>query len=305
MYEAWGGPQKLVLTINGPVRSLARPACGWLGGMAGKHYKFLNTNKPYNMTHQLIDGLHIAIITTTSPRFGGSMLASEVLAVAMQRGIRAILATFDHGHRYAQIGRALYRLKMPWGKDTDISKHYTSYDISQLFDEARATHKLVIIDVPAGFNLSHPMFEVLSESGISDASAIAALVPVMADDDGTTGAAMAMRTLAIAGINFDRGLICERGFNRESARTNLCRLPNYPLWRTGCLSGRAVELIEQEVERVVNPSLYDLPRLLDIQTNDSLSVLDREALQQAIAHFDAAAKVISQTILDPICKRIQ
>jgi len=253
------------------------------------------------MQYQLVDGLHIAIITSIS-RFGGSMLASEVLAVSKRSGIPAILATFDHGHRYPNIGRPLRRIKMPWGRDSDISQHHTSYDLSQIFDEALATHKLVIIDVPAGFNLNHPMIEVIMNSNISDAYTVAALVPAIAGDDDTCGASIAMRTLASTGIHFDRGLIRLRRITKASERTALSRLPTYPLWRPESLSGRAVELINQEVERVGNPSLSDLPRLIEIQASENLSVLDREPIQQAIAHFDAAEKAICQAVIAPIAK---
>jgi len=140
------------------------------------------------MNYHLFPGLHIAIATNISGGYGGSMFSQECYTILKKAGIPAILATFDLRRSYPNIGGDLRRLKMPGVKRLPQDVPYHFDDLSQVFDEARANHKFVIIDVPAGFCANHPMFGVLRNSNILDADKIAALIPIMAEDYGTCGA---------------------------------------------------------------------------------------------------------------------
>lgn len=227
------------------------------------------------------------------------MFSLESYSICKKAGIPAILATFDLRRAYPTIGGDLRRLKMP-GVPLLKDQPYHSEDLSQVFDEARANHKFVIIDVHAGFSANHPMLGVLMNSGILDATSIAALVPIMAEDYGTCGAEMAMRTFTNSGIRFARGLFRRWALHVASSSANISRLPNYPVWRANCLSGRAIDLVIQEAQRVGNPSLNHLTRLVELQANSNSQGMDQGPLEEAITHLEGARKAIFKTILAPI-----
>ncbi len=65
-----------------------------------------------------------------------------------------------------------------------------------------------------------------------------------------------------------------------------------------------MELINQELVRVGNPSHFDLPRLLRIQAQECVPASDRGPLQEAIDYFDGAQNAILRSILAPISKVI-
>ena len=254
------------------------------------------------MNYHLFPGLHVAIVTNISGGYGGSMFALESYAICRKSGIPAILASFDLRRAYPNIGGDLRRLKAPGIRHLPQEHPYNFDDLSQVFDEARANHKFVIIDVPAGFCANHPMFGVLMNSGIHDVTSISSLVPIMAEDYGTCGAEMAMRTFTNSGIRFNRGLFRRWALHASSSPANLSRLPNYPVWRANCLSRRAIDLVMQETQRVGNPALNHLPRLIELQANNSLPSTDHSPLQEAITHLEGARKAIFKTILAPISR---
>ena len=105
------------------------------------------------------------------------MFSLESYAICKKAGIPAILATFDLRRSYPIIGGDLRRLKIPGVKRLPQDEPYHLEDLSQVFDEARANHKFVIIDVPAGFCANHPMFGVLRNANVLYANTISALIP--------------------------------------------------------------------------------------------------------------------------------
>jgi len=232
------------------------------------------------------------------------MFALESYAICRKAGIPAIIASFDHRRAYPLIGGDLRRLKNPGVKCLHQDEHCHFEDLSQVFDEARANHKFVIIDVPAGFSANHPMFGVLMNSGIHDVTSIAALVPIMAGDYGTCGAEMAMRTFTNSGIHFSRGLFRHWALHGAPSSANISRLPNYPVWRAKCLSRRAIDLVTQETQRVGNPALNHLPRLIELQANSNSQRMDQGPLEEAITHLEGARKAIFKTILAPISRPV-
>jgi hypothetical protein len=256
------------------------------------------------MNYHLFPGLHIAIVTNISGGYGGSMFSLESYAICKKAGIPVILATFDLRRSYPNIGKDLRRLKMPGVKFLSHDHPYNLDDLSQLFDEARANHKFVIIDVPAGFCANHPMFGVLRNSNIFDANTISALIPIMAEDYGTCGAEMAMRTFTNSGIHFNRGLFRRWALHASSSTANISRLPNYPVWRSNCLSRRAIDLVTQEAQRVGNPALNHLPRLIELQATRILQSTGQGPMEEAITHLEGARKAIFKTILAPISRPV-
>ncbi len=256
------------------------------------------------MNYHLFPGLHIAIVTNISGGYGGSMFALESYAISRKYGIPAILASFDLRRAYPIIGGDIRRLRIPGAKRLPQDAPYHFEDLSQVFDEARANHKFVIIDVPAGFCANHPMFGVLMNSGIHDVTSISSLVPIMAEDYGTCGAEMAMRTFTNSGIRFNRGLFRRWALHASSSPANISRLPNYPVWRANCLSRRAIDLVTQEAQRVGNPSLNYLPRLIELQANSNSHRMDQGPLEEAITHLEGARKAIFKTILAPISRPV-
>lgn len=219
-------------------------------------------------------------------------------------GLPAILTTFDHSQEYSNLGSDLRRLSMPGIRESTPSHLQKMDDLSHLIDEASANRKYLIIDVPAAFTLGHPMFNVLRNSRILDASSTAALVPIMTGDSGTSGAVSSLRTLTSFGFCFDRGIFRRWRFHGDPSPTEMSRLPNYPVWRAECLSQLALEFIQQEFSRVGNPTLNHLPRLREIQVRERLPACGREARQEAIAQLETALKTICHAILSPIATRI-
>ena len=256
------------------------------------------------MNYHLFPGLHIAIVTNISGGYGGSMFALESYAICRKAGIPAILASFDLQRAYPNIGGDLRRLKVPGIKHLPQEHLYNLDDLSQVFDEARANHKFVIIDVPAGFCANHPMFGVLRNANVFYANTISALIPIMAEDYGTCGAEMAMRTFTNSGIRFNRGLFRRWALHASSSPANITRLPNYPVWRAGCLSRRAIDLVMQEAQRVGNPAFNHLPRLIELHANRTLQSSDQGPLEEAITHLEGARKAIFKTILAPISRPV-
>jgi hypothetical protein len=232
------------------------------------------------------------------------MFSLESYTICKKKGIPAILATFDHRRSYPNIGGDLRRLKVPGIKHLPQEHPYNFEDLSQVFDEARANHKFVIIDVTTGFGPNHPMFYVLRNSNIFEATSIAALVPIVAEDYGTCGAEMALRAFTNFGMHCDRGLIRRFSHPGEPTSTNLSRLPAYPVWRTKYMSRATMELINQEIERVCNPTLNHLPRLHELKHSQLLTKSKSEPIAEAIEHFDLAKKTIYQAILAPITNMI-
>lgn len=257
------------------------------------------------MQLQLVPGLHIAIIANASPGYGGSQFSLETYMVCKKVGIPAILATFDYSREYPTIGSELRRLSMPGMRQSPHTHPQKTDDLSQVIDEVIANRKFLIIDVPAAFTLRHPMFGALRNSGILDASSTTALVPIMAGDSGTIGAASTMRALGSFGFRFDRGIHRQWRFRGDLSPTDMFRLPNYPVWHVGFLSQLALEFIYQEISRVGNPTLNHLPRLREIQARERLPVSGRESLQEAIAHLELAQKAICHAILAPITTQIR
>jgi len=255
------------------------------------------------MQLQLVPGLHTAIIANASPGHGGSQFSLETYMVCKKVGIPAILATFDHSREYPNIGSDLRRLFMPGMRQSPHTHPKNMDDLSQVIDEVSANRKFLIIDVPAAFTLRHPMFGVLRSSGILDASSTTALVPIMAGDSGTSGAASTLRTLRSFGFSFDRGIHRQWRFRGDLSPSDMSRLPNYPVWHVGFLSQLALEFIYQEVSRVGNPALNHLPRLREIQARERLPAAGRESLQQAIEHLETAQNIIYRAILAPISTR--
>lgn len=252
------------------------------------------------MNYHLCPGLHIAIVTNISGGYGGSMFSLESYVICKKNGIPAILATFDHRRSYPNIGGDFRRIKLPGIKPSTPEQNSNIDNLSQVLDEARANHKFLIIDVPTGFSANHPMFSVLRNSSIFEANTISALVPILAEDYGTCGAEMALRTFTNFGIHFNRGLIRRWALDASSSPADVSRLPNFPVWRTNCLSPRAIDLVNQEAQRVGNPTLNHLLRLNELQANKIFPSTDHGPMKEAITHIEGARKAIFKTILAPI-----
>lgn len=254
------------------------------------------------MKYHLIKGLHIGIVANISAGFGGSLFAQETLTVCKKQGIPAILVTFDYNRYYFDLDPDLRRLKAPVRGTSDREQHKAFDDLLEVFNEARANNKFVIIDVPVGITMNNSMLSLLRNRDILNASSTAALVPIMAGE--STGAEMALRAFTGFGIHCDRGLFRRFVLPGDPTSTDLSRLPAYPVWRTKYMSRATMKLIKQEIERVCNPSLNHLPRLLELEPGKNLPDTRREHLEQAIAHFDLAKKAIYRAILAPITNMI-
>jgi len=254
------------------------------------------------MRNQLINGLHLAIVTNRHGGYGGSIFAIETFTVCKQLGIPAILTTFDHQRSYPDIGPDLRQLNIP-GVTSNRGQVNAFEDLTQVFAEAQAIHKFVIIDFPTGYSTNHPMFEVLKNS-VALAATTAALVPILSGDNDISGATTAIQQFTNIGICFDRGLIRRWTFHGDPSPTDMSRLPNYPLWRAGGLSMRARNFINQEVQRVGNPAFNALPRLCEIQATGIKPCSDAAPLQESVDHLESAKKAIFKAILAPITVRI-
>lgn len=193
---------------------------------------------------------------------------------------------------------------MPGSESSDRRRHIALDKLARVFDEARANHKFVVIDVPVSLAANQAMLSLLRDGGITEATSTLALVPIMACDFGTTGAESALRAFSSVGVNFRHGLIRHFAFPRDASKTCTSRLPAYPIWRPTFLSPRAVELFYQDVARVGNPALHHLPRLRGLLSDVKTPGTDRGPIRDAIPHIESATKAICQTVLAPIASRI-
>ena len=253
------------------------------------------------MKYHLIQGLHIAIIANISAGFGGSLFAQETLTVCKKLGIPAILVTFDYHRYYPDIGH-IRRLELPDRGALDRDRHKALDDLLEVFNEARANNKFVVIDVPVGITMNNSMLSLIRNRCIQNVSSIAALVPIMAGE--STGAEMALRAFTSLGIHCDRGLIRRFTHPGDPTSTNLSRLPAYPVWCPKYTSRATMELINQEIERVCNPTLNHLPRLHELRHSQLLTKSKSGPIAEAIEHFDLAKKAIYRAILAPITNMI-
>lgn len=232
------------------------------------------------------------------------MFALELYTVCKTHGIPAVFVTFDANRTYPDIGPDLRRL-IASGSESSVRRRHMALDrLARVLGEARANHKFVVIDVPVGLTANQAVLMLLRDGGITEATSISALVPIMAGDFGTTGAESALRAFSCSCVNFNRGLIRSFVLPMDDSRTCTSRLPVYPMWRPSFLSPRAVELFHQEVERVGNPALHQLPRLREIADDVKTLGSDRGPIRDAIAHMESATKAICQTILAPIASRM-
>lgn len=216
------------------------------------------------------------------------MFALETYAASCHFGIPAIIATFDKRHQYPNIGLDLCRLTVPDQNHSD-EHHYENRDrLSQVVKDAVANHKLLIVDLPAGFILDQLKFEVLQNSGLTKASSSAALVPILSGNYGAGASAQAIQAFDKFEIRFDRGLIRRWKILGDPTPPDMSRAPNYPVWRAECLSSRALKLINQEVQRIGNPAFNTLPRLCEMRESGILPSSDIRPIHEAVTHLDSA-----------------
>lgn len=242
--------------------------------------------------HQLIPGLHLAIVANYSGGCGGSMLALEAYAACKSHGIPALLATNDHSHVYENMGSDLFRLPVITGEPGQDQMHHLD-DIKQLVAEARTQNKFLIVDIKAGYASAHKMLNALRVSGAFESSSVAALLPVISRDYGVCGAAIALQTMEDMGIKVDRGIIRMWTLPRDARMPDISELPQYPFWSVAQLPQHARVMINRGYWNVKLAKI-----ILKFQSPD----LDRSTLHKVIAHFDTAESVIYDAIIAPITR---
>ncbi|MEO8614826.1 MAG: hypothetical protein ABI600_06780 [Luteolibacter sp.] len=253
---------------------------------------------PPHPKHTLRTGFHVAVVTSRYAGCGGSMLAWETYVACGLSGIPAILATFDHQHRYPDIGSDLRRLGEPGVTFPGENESALPDELIRIAEEAQAENKFLIIDVPAGFDADHPMFEAIQNAGIPRASSIAALMPVHPSEPGSWGAALSTTSFREIGIWFDQGLFRFWDSHRLTPLPNLS-LPKFPMWKAAYLSRQVIQLIHQrnwhfDQQHVIAEPMKTMPQ-------DFAQFLTESPAQYELStHIEAARKAIFHSILSPI-----
>ena len=242
--------------------------------------------------HQLLPGLHIAIVANFSGGCGGSLLALETYATCKAYGTPAILATNDHRHVYQYMdGDLRYLPEITEEQDQDQIHHLS--DIKQLVAEARSENKLLIIDIKAGYSPVHHMLNALRNSGAFESSSIAALLPVMHSEYGVCGASIALKTMKNMGIKVDRGIIRIWRLPGNTTIPDISELPRFPTLTVAYLPQHALVMIHRG---------YWNSTLARIHLKFQCPDLDRRTLHKLIAHFEATQKTIYDAIIATITR---
>ena len=236
------------------------------------------------MKNTLKPGLHVAIVTSPKPGYGGSMLAWETYEVCKRVGIPAIFATFDRFRAYPpSIETDLRRL--PVSESPVATEEEVANCLLSIVKEAKVEGKFLIIDTKAGHYPHHPMFTALMRAELGKADSIAALVAVWSGIDKSRD------PYAESGITFDRTIFRCWGF-----KSDLSRAPSDDKthrWIPRFLSRNAV--IEINEGSSVNSAtvMHDSSHGIRLDEHSGYS-------DEVVAHLDDATAHIFPTLLKPI-----
>jgi len=248
-------------------------------------------------THRLIPGLHVALVTNPLEGYGGSLFAWEVYQVCRLSGLPAIFATFAQGRRYPEIGPDLRRLPVPDAETDGQSGIENLGSLLPIIKEAEAEKKLLIIDMKTGFSPRDPMLEVLDYCGISQATTIAALIPIRQDLPNIFSATMACEPFQSIGISFARGLFRTWGPHAGCAPLRLLNVPLIESWVPKYLSQGALAFIRNSGQVAELPP--DLFPALSGSRNGGHLLKPSEEVR---LHVMSASRAIHAAILAPICE---
>jgi len=254
------------------------------------------------MKHQLNPGLHVAIVTNPQGGCGGSMFAWEAYATCKLSGISAIFATFDHQHAYPNIGSDINILTLPDDVTPEFEQPQTRTPLMQVVVEACNEQKFLIMDLQACFDSKQSVLNAIQDSGILQATSIAALMPILPGQPRAMHAAFIAGAIRGIGFLFDRGLLRLFDFRSGMMTPDLHGFPQFPVWITASLSHRAVEMIHQGVGvwSTDEPYIYQLPGQNEAQYRLGYPAKDWSPLNESIAHLKDARRTIFDAILAPI-----
>lgn len=229
-------------------------------------------------------GLHVAIVTSPKPGYGGSMLAWETYEVCKRLGIPAIFVTFDRFRNYPpSIETDLRRL--PVSESPVATEDEVANCLISIAKEAKNERKYLIIDTKAGYYHHHPMFAAFIRAQIGEADSIAALAAVWSGIDKSRD------PFAESGITFDRTIFRCWGF-----RSDFSLAPSDDKthrWIPRFLSRNAVIEIN-EGSSVNSPTvMHDSGHGVRLDEQSGYS-------DEVVAHLDDATNHIFPTLLKPL-----
>jgi len=251
-----------------------------------------NQTAQFNTTQlRLIPGLHVALVASPLEKGGSSIYAWETYQACRVAGVPAILATFDQGRRFPDIGRDLHRVAVD-GKASGIEVLGCLLPIMR---EAEAAGKLLIIDTKA--NLRDQMIEALVYSGIHQAASVAALIPIGRGLPSIYGAAVACDAFRAADIPLARGLFRTWGPYRKIGSFGIPGVPRIESWVAKNLSPGALASI-RNVGRIAEVPLDLFPAVMGSRKCGGAL----KPSEEVRLHMLSAADAIRAAILEPICE---
>ena len=239
---------------------------------------------------RLIPGLHAALVTSPLEKAGCSIFAWEIYQACRVVGVPAILATFDQGRRYPDMGPDLHRVAVD-GKASGIEFLGCLLPVIR---EAEAGGKLLIIDTKAC--LCDQIIEALEYGGIHQAASVAALIPIGRGLPSIYAAAVACEMFQTAGITFSRGLFRTWGPYRKIEPFGIPGVPRIDSWVATNLSPGALASI-RNVGRVGEAPADLFPALVGSRKHGGAP----KPSDEVRLHVLSAADAIRAAILAPIC----
>ncbi|WP_411825361.1 hypothetical protein [Luteolibacter sp. AS25] len=245
----------------------------------------MRTNNTKNIS--LKKGLHVAIVTSTRPGYGGSLLAFETYISCKISGIPAILATYDVTKAYPSIGSDLRRLATNGGQAEGGSTSQTPESLILLIAEAKENNAMLIIDIKSGNEGEAALNEVAEVISLTGADTIIGLVPALHGMD------TEFRKLDMLNISFTSVMLRYWGFRSpdiapEAPMGQVCHH-----WRPGFLSTEMLDLILN----------FPLPLLKNVSDPEIYISESETPIKNVKSYIEKAHSAFYEAILDDLADR--
>lgn len=199
-------------------------------------------------------GLHAAIVTSTRPGYGGSLLAFETYISCKISGIPAILATYDVTKAYPSIGSDLRLLETDGSQAHGGPTSQTPESLISLIAEAKENNAMLIIDIKSGNEGETALNEVAEVISLTGADTIIGLVPALHGMD------TEFRKLDMLNISFTSIMLRYWGFRSPDIALVASKGQVCHHWRPGFLSREMLDVILNcpllLLENVIDPEIH-------------------------------------------------
>lgn len=238
---------------------------------------------------RLKKGIHAAVVTSTRPGYGGSLLACETYMACKLSGIPAILGTYEMTKIYPQIGSDLRRLAKSGNQNDGGLPLQATDSMVSLIAEAREKNAMLIIDVKSGQEGETALKDVAESLSLAEADTIIALLPAL------HGMETDFRKLAMLDIRFTSIMIRYWGFRSPNIEVDKSKDQRHHHWRPGFLTKEMVDVI-------FNGSL---PSLLNASDHESHDSEPKTPLENVGRYLERARLMFFEAILGDLVDKFE